>query len=89
MAAVQPRKLLEGIYTYELSADGSRALVSYARMEANRYDLAVLNLASGQQRTLDQGVQLPAFFVKEDGSRVVYVVDRGATPGVYAAAQVP
>ena len=89
MAAAAPKKLLEGIYTYELNSDGSRALVSYARMEANRYDLAVLNLATGQQRTLDQGVQLPAFFVKEDGSRVVYVVDRGATPGVYAAAQAP
>lgn len=89
VAAPAPKRLLEGIYTYELNADGSRALVSYARMEANRYDIALFDMHSGQQRTLDQGVQLPAFFVKEDGSRVVYVVDRGATPGVYAAAQAP
>ena len=88
-AAPQPRQLLSGIYTYEVSEDGSRVLVSYARMEANRYDIALLDRSSGQQRTLDQGVQLPAYFVKEDGSRVVYVVDRGATPGVYAAAQAP
>ncbi|MBF5041232.1 gliding motility protein [Aggregicoccus sp. 17bor-14] len=83
------RKLADGIYTYELSEDGRRALVSYARMEANRFDLAVLNLESGKQRTLDQGVQLPAFFVGEDGGRVVYVVDHGQTPGVYAAGDVP
>jgi hypothetical protein len=84
-----PRTWLQGIFSYKLSGDGKRLLVTYARMDSDAYDVAVYDVKTQARKTLDQGVQLPAHFAGPDDSRVVYLVTQGPNAGVYAAPATP
>lgn len=83
------QKLVEQVFSFKVSEDSSRVLTTYARMQGDTYDVAVLNLKTGQRKTLEQIIQMPALFVKPDGSQVVYTVADKARPGVYVCSQVP
>jgi dipeptidyl aminopeptidase/acylaminoacyl peptidase len=85
----EPRKILEGIYSFKSAERGDRLLVSYTRIRSETYDIAVYNLKTGERKTLEQQVQLPALFATEDGSKVVYIVAQPERAGVYLADQVP
>jgi hypothetical protein len=82
--ASQPQ-LLEGLYTFAPSKDGSRLLVTYPRWEAKTYDVATFNVQAKQRRSLDSLVQVPPAFASDDGRKVVYVVEDGERSGVYLA----
>jgi hypothetical protein len=84
-----PRKLVEQVFTFKVSEDSSRVLTTYARMQGETYDVAVVNLKTGALKTLEQIIQLPALFTRPDGSEVVYAVADKSRPGVYVCKQVP
>jgi WD40-like Beta Propeller Repeat len=88
--AAKPKLLSEGIFGFVLSTDGQRVLVLYPRMQTGEvYDVGVYNLGSGQRKTLEQQIRLPAFFLDGAGSKVAYTVVEPGRRGVYVASQVP
>jgi hypothetical protein len=86
---IEPATWLQGIYSYKFSNDGQRALFTAARMDSDTYDVGVYDMKSKARKTLDERVQLPAFFAGKDDSRVVYLVTQGPKPGVYASPATP
>jgi hypothetical protein len=84
-ARAEPATWLEGMFSYKISSDGKRLLVTYARMDSDTYDVAVYDMKSKARKTLDQKVQIPAYFAGPGDSHVVYLVTQGQKPGVYAA----
>jgi len=85
----EPKKIVEGVYSFKTDERGVRVLVTYARVDAETFDLAVYNLKTGERRTLDRNIALPALFAAEDGSKVAYVVAGRERAGVYLAEGVP
>lgn len=86
----EPQKLVEGIYNYKLSGSGDRVLLNYARIElGDLFDTGVYNLKSGERKTLQQYIQLPAVFLDANGDRVAYVVAQQGRRGVYVSDKVP
>lgn len=83
------KKLVEQVFSFKVSDDSSRVLTTYARMQGDTYDVAVTNLKTGEQKTLEHIVQAPALFTRPDGSQVVYVVADKARPGVYTCNKAP
>lgn len=83
------KKLVEGIYSFKSSEGAERLLVSYARIDSQLFDVAAYNLKTGERKTLEQSISLPALFAAKDGSKVAYVVSDRDRPGVYVAEQVP
>ena len=83
------KQILEGIYSFKASETGERLLVSYARMDADTYDIAVYNRSSGERKTLDTSTLLPALFVDPAGKRVVYLVSEKDRSGLYLCDQGP
>jgi hypothetical protein len=83
------QQIVDGIHTWKVSEDGGRILVTYARSDADAYDVAVYSLKTAKRQTLDQYVVPPAYFAAPDGSRVVYVEKNGNRVGVYVADRVP
>ncbi|MDY7224784.1 gliding motility protein [Hyalangium sp. s54d21] len=84
-AQPEPATWVQGIFSYKLSGDGQRVLVTYARMDSDTYDVGVYNPKTQARKTLDQRVQIPAYFAGPGDSHVVYLVAQGAKPGVYIA----
>ncbi len=85
----KPTPVLEGIFGFRPSEAGNRMLVTYARTDAETYDVAVLNLKTGTRVTLEERILLPALFADPEGSRVVYLVSQGERSGLYVCDQVP
>jgi hypothetical protein len=85
----EPRKILEGIYSFKSSERGDRLLVTYARTQGETYDVAVYNLKTSERKTLEQQIHLPALFAADDGSKVIYTLAERERAGVYMADQVP
>lgn len=85
----EPKKILEGIYTFKSSDDEGRLVVTYARVDVQAFDLAVYNLRSGQRRTLAREIQLPPLFATADGSKLIYLAGNKKHAGVYVADQLP
>jgi hypothetical protein len=83
------RKIVEGVYSFKTAERGDRVLVTYARVDAETFDVAVYNLKSGVGRTLERNILLPALFAAEDGSKVAYIVAGRDRAGVYLADRVP
>jgi hypothetical protein len=81
----EPATWLQGIFSYKLSGDGGRLLITYARMDSDTYDVGVYDLKSKARKTLDQRVQIPAWFAGPGDSHVVYLITQGKNPGVYVA----
>lgn len=84
-----PKKLIEGVYGFRLSPDGSRVLYTYARMQGDLYDTGVLNLKTGEFKTLDQQIRMPPYLLTDDGSKVAYIIAEPKREGVYVADKVP
>ena len=79
----KPKRLVEGTFGFRFSADGKKALIAFAHLTDQTFDLAQRNLESGEQRTIDQYVEWPALLLP-DGS-VAYLVNEKSRPGVYVA----
>jgi hypothetical protein len=84
-----PKKLIEGVFGFRLSTDGARALYTYARLNGDLYDTGVLNLKSGEYKTLEQQVRMPPYFLDDSGTKVAYIVAEQKREGVYVADKVP
>jgi len=84
-----PRKIVEGVYSFRNAERGDRILVTYARVDSDAFDLAVYNLQTGERRTVDRGILLPALFAADDGSSMAYVVADKERAGVYLATGMP
>ncbi|MCC6335950.1 MAG: hypothetical protein IT380_18410 [Myxococcales bacterium] len=80
-----PKKVLEGVYSFKFSKDGSRAMVAYAHLTDQTFDLALRNMSSGEQKTVDQYVEWPALSLGPDGASVAYLVKEKQRAGVYVA----
>jgi hypothetical protein len=85
----KPVPVLEGIFGFRPSDAGNRMLVTYARTDADTYDVAVLNLKTSVRVTLEERILLPALFADPQGSKVVYLVSQGERSGFYVCDQVP
>lgn len=87
----KPVSIAEGVFGFKLPEKGARVLLTYARSEyPDLYDVAVLNLGSGERKTLDQLARLPIFFLDQEGGRVGYTLAaKGRGAGVYVATAVP
>jgi hypothetical protein len=85
----EPATWLQGIFSYKLSEDGQRMLITYARMDSDTYDVGVYDLKTKARKTLDQRVQIPAYFAGPGDSHVAYLVTQGKSPGVYVAPATP
>jgi WD40-like Beta Propeller Repeat len=84
-----PKQILEGIFSFKASERGERLLVSYARLDADTYDIAVYNRRTAERKTLDTSVLLPALFVDPAGKKVVYLVSEKDRSGFYLCDQGP
>ncbi len=76
-------RLAEGVYSFKNSDDGTKLLLTYARLDMDAYDVGVLSLQNRQLKMLDQGISLPAHFAAKDGSRIAYAVKGSFKPGIY------
>jgi hypothetical protein len=85
----KPTPVLEGIFGFRPSEAGNRLLVTYARTDAETYDVAVLNLKTNVRTTLEERILLPALFADPQGSKVAYLVSHGDRSGFYVCDQVP
>ena len=85
----KPTPVLEGIFGFRPSEAGNRMLVTYARTDAETYDVAVLNLKTGVRVTLEERILLPALFADPEGRKVVYLVSQGERSGLYVCDKVP
>jgi WD40-like Beta Propeller Repeat len=85
----KPVPILEGVFGFRPSEAGNRMLVTYARTDAETYDVAVLNLKTNVRVTLEERILLPALFADPQGSKVVYLVSQGDRSGFYVCDQVP
>ncbi|HUM09890.1 MAG TPA: gliding motility protein [Myxococcaceae bacterium] len=85
----KPTPVLEGIFGFRPSESGNRMLVTYARTDAETYDVAVLNLKTNVRVTLEERILLPALFADPEGTRAVYLVSQGERSGLYVCDQVP
>ncbi|HYH95976.1 gliding motility protein [Hyalangium sp.] len=88
-ARSEPVTWIQGIFSYKLASDGKRFLVTYARMDSDTYDVGVYDTKSKARKTLDQRVQIPAYFAGPGDSHAVYLVTQGQKPGVYIAPATP
>lgn len=83
------QKIIEGLYTFTPSKDGSRLLITYPRWETKNFDVAVMNVKTRDRKTLDSQILIPPYFTTDDGTRAVYIINDGERSGVYVASQVP
>lgn len=83
------KKLIEGVFGFRLSTDGQRVLFTYARMQGDLYDTGVLNLKSGEYKTLDQQIRMPPYLLDDAGTKVAYIIAEPKREGVYVADKVP
>lgn len=79
----KPKKEVESTFGVRFSADGKRALLAFAHLTDQTFDLAQRNLETGEQRIIDQYVEWPGLLLA-DGS-VAYLVREKNRPGVYVA----
>jgi hypothetical protein len=84
-AGAEPRKELEGVFGLRFSKDGGRAALAYAHLTDQTFDLALRNMKTGAQQTVDQYVEWPAVSLGSDGARVAYLVKEKQRAGVYVA----
>jgi hypothetical protein len=84
-----PKKILDGVFTFKAAADPNRVVATYARIDVQLYDAMVVNIATGQHRTVDTRVQIPVLLAADDGSKVAYIVGEKRRAGVYLATGVP
>jgi hypothetical protein len=85
-----PKKLIEGVYGFRLSQDGTRVLFTYARTQGgDLYDTGVLNLKNGDFKTVEQQIRMPPYFLSDDGTKVAYIVAEQKREGVYVTDKVP
>lgn len=77
------KKIVEGTYGFRFSADGKRALIAFAHLTDQTFDIALRNLETGEQKMIDQYVEWPALLLPDGG--VAYLVAEKGRPGVYVA----
>lgn len=82
---VTPKKEMEGVFGLKFSGDGSRAIVAYAHLTDETFDVAVRNLDAGTQSMIDQFVEWPATLLGEKGDAVAYLVHEKKRSGVWVA----
>lgn len=80
-----PKKELEGVFGLKFSKDGTHAMVAYAHLTDQTFDLALRNMTTGEQKTVDQYVEWPAASLGGDGAYVAYLVKEKQRAGLYVA----
>lgn len=76
-------RIVEGAYGFRFSADGKKALIAFAHLTDQTFDIALRNLETGEQKMLDQYVEWPALLLPD--ASVAYLVSEKNRPGVYVA----
>lgn len=79
----KPKKVIEGTFGFRFSADGKKALLAFAHLTDQTFDIALRNLDTGEQKMIDQYVEWPGLLLA-DGS-VAYLVNEKSRAGVYVA----
>ncbi|MBL8915452.1 MAG: hypothetical protein JNM17_32410 [Archangium sp.] len=82
-AGVSAKKEVESTFGFRFSGDGKRAVLAFAHLTDQTFDIAHKNFETGAQRMIDQYVEWPAIMLA-DGS-VAYLVTEKSRPGVYVA----
>jgi hypothetical protein len=78
---VVAKKETEGCFGFRFNAEGNRAVIAFAHLTDQTFDIAYRNFETGEQKTIDQYVEWPALMLA-DGS-VAYLVNEKNRPGVY------
>lgn len=81
----KPKRELGGVFGVRFSADGARAVLAFAHLTDETFDLAVRNLETGEQQSIDQYVEWPGAILGEKGDAFAYLVHERSRPGVYVA----
>ena len=64
--------------------------LTYARMQGDLYDAGVLNLKTGEYKTLDQQIRMPPYLLDDAGSKVAYIIaESKSETTTYAYIDVP
>ena len=79
----KPKKEVEATFGFRFSPDGKWAVLAFAHLTDQTFDLAQRNLVTGEQRVIDQYVDWPGVLLP-DGA-VAYLVHEKSRPGVYVA----
>lgn len=77
----------EAIYTYEVSDDGARVLVTHWPIKLRTQNVAIVRADGTGHRLLDEEATLPAYLVG-NGELAAYAV-RGERPGIHLAPAEP
>jgi hypothetical protein len=80
-----PEQLIEGVYSFRLSSDGGRLLVSYARLDSDSFDLAAYDFKTRALEVLDRAVTLPGYWVGNGSDQAAYAVVDRSRAGLYVA----
>ncbi|MFT3707938.1 MAG: hypothetical protein QM817_09805 [Archangium sp.] len=78
-----PKKEADATFGFRFSGDGKRAVLAFAHLTDQTFDIAHRNFETGAQKMIDQYVEWPALMLA-DGS-VAYLVNEKNRPGVYVA----
>lgn len=81
----KPRADVTGVFGVRFSGDGAHAMLAFAHLTDETYDLALRNLKTGEQKTVDQFVEWPGVFLGEAGADVAYLVHEKNRMGLYVA----
>jgi hypothetical protein len=81
----KPTREVSGVYGVRFSNDGSRAVLAFAHLTDETYDLAVRDLNTGVQTSIDQYVEWPGLLLGDSAGAVAYLVREKSRPGVYVA----
>jgi hypothetical protein len=84
-AEVTPKVEMQGVYGIKFSADGTRAIVGFAHLTDETFDVAVRSLDTGTQTMIDQFIEWPALLLGEKGDAVAYLSHEKKRSGVYVA----
>ncbi len=85
----KPKVEAEATYNFKLSEDGKRVVYTYAHTIDESFDVAVLNWATRERKTVDQFIRLPVYFGGKKSERLVYLVDEKSRPGLYVSTPLP
>ncbi len=79
----KPKKEVEATFGFRFSADGKWALLAFAHLTDQTFDLAQRNLGTGAQRVIDQYVDWPGVLLPDGAA--AYLVHEKNRAGVYVA----
>jgi hypothetical protein len=81
----KPTREVGSVFGVRFTPDGSRAVLSFAHLTDETFDISFRNLVTGDQKPIDQYVEWPGVMLGEKGEGYAYLVHERSRAGVYVA----